>query len=50
MNIGRVRGQPRRSGLSHQSIKDPTLFEMGKLEEAGRLALNVERPYSVRVF
>jgi hypothetical protein len=29
-------------------IKDPTLFEMGKLEEAGTLAnsLNVERPYS----
>jgi uncharacterized protein YecE (DUF72 family) len=29
-------------------IKDPTLFEMGKLEEAGRLAnaLAVERPYS----
>jgi uncharacterized protein YecE (DUF72 family) len=29
-------------------IKDPTLFEMGKLEEAGRLAnsLEVERPYS----
>jgi uncharacterized protein YecE (DUF72 family) len=29
-------------------IKDPTLFEMGKLEEAGRLAnaLQVERPYS----
>ncbi|HEV3419600.1 MAG TPA: DUF72 domain-containing protein [Candidatus Acidoferrum sp.] len=28
--------------------KDPTLFEMGKLEEAGRLAnaLKVERPYS----
>jgi hypothetical protein len=29
-------------------IKDPTLFEMGKLEEAGTLAnsLTVERPYS----
>jgi uncharacterized protein YecE (DUF72 family) len=29
-------------------IKDPTLFEMGKLEEAGRLAnsLKIERPYS----
>src|SRR6267378_4925783 len=29
-------------------IRDPTLFEMGKLEEAGTLAnsLNVERPYS----
>jgi len=29
-------------------IKDPTLFEMGKLEEAGTLAnsLKVERPYS----
>jgi hypothetical protein len=29
-------------------IKDPTLFEMGKLEEAGRLAnaLKVKRPYS----
>jgi hypothetical protein len=29
-------------------IKNPTLFEMGKLEEAGRLAnaLKVERPYS----
>jgi uncharacterized protein YecE (DUF72 family) len=29
-------------------IKDPTLFEMGKLEEAGTLAnsLSVERPYS----
>lgn len=29
-------------------IRDPTLFEMGKLEEAGRLAnlLKVERPYA----
>lgn len=31
-----------------EPISDPTLFEMGKLQEAGRIAnsLNVERPYS----
>ena len=31
-----------------EPIRDPTLFEMGKLEDAGRLAnsLKVERPYS----
>src|SRR6266481_8679427 len=36
----------RRSAVTR--IKDPTLFEMGKLEEAGTLAnsLNVQRPYT----
>ena len=36
----------RRSAVT--PIKDPTLFEMGKLEAAGTLAnsLSVERPYS----
>jgi len=36
----------RRSAVTR--IKDPTLFEMGKLEEAGTLAnsIKVERPYS----
>jgi uncharacterized protein YecE (DUF72 family) len=37
---------PKRSKV--EPIRDPTLFEMGKLEDAGRLAnaLKVERPYS----
>ena len=31
-----------------ETIRSPTLFEMGKLEQAGNLAnsLNVKRPYS----
>jgi len=38
---------PKKTSIITQ-IKDPTLFEMGKLEGAGTLAnsLNVERPYS----
>jgi hypothetical protein len=33
-----------------EPIRNPTLFEMDKLEQAGKLAnlLNVERPYSER--
>lgn len=47
LEIERIHMAPRKRPTV-TPIKDPTLFEMGKLEVAGTLAnsLNVERPYS----